>query len=95
MEESRHLLGIELLIELSLAFPRLCHVEVLVAIGLFSSRTLLIRKEEFVGLNMAFDLIEGIDYLGGASKKQTTIGVRRVPSFNTTRTIGGDVHLPR
>ena len=72
MEESRHLLGIELLIELSLAFPRLCHVEVLVAISLFCSRTLLIRKEEFVSFKMAFDLIDG------TSGKQSTIGVRRV-----------------
>ena len=78
MEESRHLLGIELLIELSLAFPRLCHVELLVAISLLRSRTLLIRKEEFVAFNMAFDSIDGIDYSCGTSRKQSTIGVRRV-----------------
>lgn len=95
MEESRHLLGIELLIELSLVFPRLCHVEVLVAISLSCSRRLLIRKEEFAGFNIPFVGIDGIDYSCGTSRKQSTIGVRRVRSFNTARTIGGDVHLPR
>ena len=61
MEESRHLLGIELLIELSLAFPRLCHVEVFAAISSFSSRTLPIEEEKFVGCFVRSELIERID----------------------------------
>ena len=72
MEESRHLLGIELLIELSLAFPRLCHVEVFAAISLFSSRTLPIREEKSVECIVIFDLIEGID--GTLLKQSQTIG---------------------